>query len=237
MRLSRTRATRQSGPIENIDYMRGQLKKMGFSYDWDRELATCNVDYYRWEQLIFLQMYKKGLAYKKNSFVNWCPTCETVLANEQVEDGSCWRCDTQVVQKELDQWSFRITEYAEELLDYTYKMPGWPERVLTMQRNWIGKSCGCEIDFPVEGSPARVKVFTTRQDTLYGATFMSLAPEHPMALELTLPENRAEVEEFIDRVKRTEKTARTADDFEKEGVFTGSYCLIRLRAADARLSG
>ena len=210
---------------ENIDYMRGQLKKMGFSYDWDRELATCSVKYYQWEQLIFLQMYKKGLAYKRNSFVNWCPTCETVLANEQVEEGCCWRCDSEVVQKELDQWCFRITEYADELLDYTYKMPGWPERVLTMQRNWIGKSHGCEIDFPVEGHLAKIKVFTTRQDTLYGATFMSLASEHPMALELTLPENRAKVEEFIERVKKTEKASRTAEDFEKEGIFTGAYCI------------
>jgi leucyl-tRNA synthetase len=210
---------------ENIDYMRGQLKKMGFSYSWDRELATCSVEYYQWEQQIFLQMYKKGLAYKRNSFVNWCPTCETVLANEQVEEGCCWRCDSEVVQKELDQWFFRITEYADELLEHTYKLPGWPERVLTMQRNWIGKSYGCEIDFPVEGHLAKIKVFTTRQDTLYGATFMSLAPEHPMALELTLPENRATVEEFIERVNKTDKASRTAEDFEKEGVFTGAYCI------------
>ncbi|HTG81241.1 MAG TPA: leucine--tRNA ligase [Geobacteraceae bacterium] len=210
---------------ENIDYMRGQLKKMGLSYAWDRELATCSVDYYQWEQLIFLQMYKKGLAYKRNSFVNWCPKCETVLANEQVEEGRCWRCDSEVVQKELDQWFFRITDYADELLECTYNLPGWPERVLTMQRNWIGKSYGCEIDFPVEGHLAGIKVFTTRQDTLYGATFMSLAPEHPMALTLTLPENRPAVEAFIEKVKKTEKTARTAEDFEKEGVFTGSYCI------------
>ena len=210
---------------ENIEYMRGQLQRMGFSYDWDRELATCDVDYYRWEQLIFLRMFEKGLAYKKNSFVNWCPKCETVLANEQVEDGSCWRCDSQVALKELDQWFFRITDYAEELLDQTYKMPGWPERVLTMQRNWIGKSFGCEIDFPLEGRDRCIKVFTTRQDTLYGATFMSLAPEHPMALELTTAENLVQVEEFINRVKRTEKAQRTADDFEKEGIFTGSWCI------------
>ena len=210
---------------ENIDYMRAQLKKMGLSYDWDREIATCDVDYYKWEQLIFLQMYKKGLAYKKNSFVNWCPKCETVLANEQVEEGCCWRCDSEVALKELDQWFFRITDYAEELLDYTNKLPGWPERVLVMQRNWIGKSIGCEVDFPVEGRMDPVRVFTTRQDTLYGATFMSLAPEHPMALELTVPEQRPAVEEFIERVKKTEKSKRSAEDFEKEGVFTGSYCI------------
>ncbi|ACM20525.1 leucyl-tRNA synthetase [Geotalea daltonii FRC-32] len=210
---------------ENIDYMRGQLKKMGFSYDWDRELATCNVEYYKWEQLIFLQMLEKGLAYKKKSSVNWCPRCETVLANEQVEDGSCWRCDSLVEQKELEQWSFRITDYAEELLEDTYKLPGWPERVLTMQRNWIGRSTGCEIDFSIEGRKDAIKVFTTRQDTLFGATFMSLAPEHPLALQLTTAENMIVVNAFLDKVKKTDKIKRTAEDFEKEGVFTGSYCI------------
>jgi leucyl-tRNA synthetase len=210
---------------ENIDYMRSQLKKMGLSYDWDREIATCDVEYYKWEQLIFLRMFKEGLAYKKTSFVNWCPTCETVLANEQVEEGCCWRCDSEVEQKELDQWFFRITKYAEELLDYTEKLPGWPERVLTMQRNWIGKSYGCEIDFPLEGRQDSIKVFTTRQDTLYGATFMSLAPEHPMAMELATDENREKVSEFIEKVRKTDKQKRTAEDMEKEGVFTGSYCI------------
>ena len=210
---------------ENIAYMRGQLKKMGLSYDWDRELATCDVEYYAWEQRIFLQMFEQGLAYKKTSYVNWCPKCETVLANEQVEDGGCWRCDSSVVQKELEQWFFRITDYAEELLDYTNKLPGWPERVLVMQRNWIGKSYGCEIDFPLDGKTGKIRVYTTRQDTLYGATFMSLAPEHPMALELTTPERRAEVAAFVDKVKKTDKIRRTADDLEKEGVFTGSYCI------------
>ena len=210
---------------ENIDYMRGQLKTLGLSYDWDRELATCDVEYYQWEQRIFLEMYKKGLAYKKVSAVNWCPKCETVLANEQVEDGCCWRCDTVVVQKELDQWSFRITHYAQELLDDTYKLTGWPERVLTMQRNWIGRSVGCEIDFPIEGRGSRIKVFTTRQDTLFGATFMSLAAEHPMALELTTEELRPQVEAFIEKVKRSDRLKRGAEDQEKEGVFTGSYCI------------
>ena len=210
---------------ENMAYMRDQLKQMGLSYDWDRELATCDVSYYRWEQKLFVEMYKKGIAYKKQSFVNWCPSCETVLANEQVEDGGCWRCDTEVVQKELEQWFFKITDYAEELLDFTNKLPGWPERVLVMQRNWIGKSTGCEIDFALDGRDGTIRVFTTRPDTLFGATFMSLAPEHPMALELTAPERRAEVEAFIDKVKKTDRIARTADDLEKEGVFTGSYCI------------
>lgn len=210
---------------ENMAYMRDQLKQMGLSYDWDRELATCDVSYYRWEQKLFIEMYKKGIAYKKQSFVNWCPSCETVLANEQVEDGGCWRCDTEVVQKELEQWFFKITDYAEELLDFTNKLPGWPERVLVMQRNWIGKSTGCEIDFALDGRDGAIRVFTTRPDTLFGATFMSLAPEHPMALDLTAPERRAEVEAFIDKVKKTDRIARTADDLEKEGVFTGSYCI------------
>lgn len=210
---------------ENIAYMRDQLKQMGLSYDWDRELATCDVDYYRWEQKLFVEMFKKGLAYRKKSFVNWCPDCETTLANEQVEDGGCWRCDTEVVQKELEQWFFRITKYAEELLEFTDRMPGWPERVLTMQRNWIGKSTGAEIDFPIDGREGFIKVFTTRPDTLFGATFMSLAPEHPLALELVSAEQRAEVEAFIEKVKKTDRIARTSDDQEKEGVFTGSYCI------------
>ena len=216
---------------ENIDYMRGQLKKMGLSYDWGRELATCDVEYYRWEQKIFLEMLAKGLAYKKTSFVNWCPKCETVLANEQVEDGACWRCDSEVKQKELDQWFFRITDYAEELLDWTFKLPGWPERVLVMQRNWIGKSIGCEIDFPLEGESFAIKVFTTRQDTVFGATFMSLAPEHPLARQLATPDRKGEVEAFIEKVKKTDRIKRTADDFEKEGVFTGSYCVNPLTKA------
>ncbi|MDD2736463.1 MAG: leucine--tRNA ligase [Desulfuromonadaceae bacterium] len=209
---------------ENIAYMRSQIKKMGFSYDWDRELATCDLDYYRWEQKLFLEMFAKGLAYKKTSFVNWCPKCETVLANEQVEDGACWRCDSDVNLKELDQWFFRITDYADELLENTYNLPGWPERVLVMQRNWIGKSFGCEIDFPVENSTDAIRVYTTRQDTVFGATFMSLAPEHPRALELTTAENRETVSAFIDKIRKTERIKRTADDLEKEGVFTGSYC-------------
>ncbi len=209
---------------ENIAYMRKQIKKMGFSYDWDRELATCDVEYYRWEQKLFLEMYAKGLAYKKTSYVNWCPKCETVLANEQVEDGGCWRCDSDVNQKELDQWFFRITDYAEELLENTFNLPGWPERVLVMQRNWIGKSYGCEIDFPVENSPEIIRVFTTRQDTVFGATFMSLAPEHPRALGLATPDKRDAVVAFIDKIRKTDRIKRTADDLDKEGVFTGSYC-------------
>jgi leucyl-tRNA synthetase len=211
--------------VDNIANMRTQLKKMGLSYDWERELATCSPEYYRWEQLIFLRMMEKGLAYKKSAAVNWCPSCETVLANEQVEDGCCWRCDSAVIQEELDQWFFRITAYAEELLDWTDRLPGWPESVLTMQRNWIGRSHGCEIDFAVAGRSQQVKVFTTRPDTLYGATFMSLAPEHPLALELTTPQQRLAVEAFIRKVQGLERLQRISDEGEKEGVFTGSCCI------------
>lgn len=214
-----------SWTYDNIDNMKTQLKKMGFSYDWDRELATCDVDYYKWEQLIFLKMFEKGLAYKKHSSVNWCPECRTVLANEQVEDGGCWRCGSLVEDKELEQWFFKITDYAQELLDDTYRLEGWPEPVLIMQRNWIGRSVGCEIDFPLENSPEKIRVFTTRQDTLFGATFMSLAPEHPLALELAADERRAEVQAFIDKVRKQDKINRTSEDFEKEGVFTGAYCI------------
>ncbi len=210
---------------ENIDNMRKQLKRMGLSYDWSREIATCDPDYYRWEQLIFLRMLEKGLAYKKSSSVNWCPDCQTVLANEQVEDNCCWRCGSEVDEKELEQWFFKITDYAQELLDDMDSLQGWPEPVLTMQRNWIGRSVGCEIDFPVEGADACIRVFTTRQDTLFGATFMSLAPEHPMALQLTTDEQREQVEAFVRKVRKMDKIARTADDYEKEGVFTGSYCI------------
>lgn len=210
---------------ENIDNMRAQLKKMGFSYDWDRELATCHPEYYRWEQLIFLKMFEKGLAYKKSSFVNWCPDCQTVLANEQVENGACWRCGMLVEQKELEQWFFKITDYAQELLDDTCRLSGWPEPVLTMQRNWIGRSTGCEIAFPVADADLQIRVFTTRPDTLFGATFMSLAAEHPMVADLTTPDRRAEVEAFVARVRTQDKARRTSDDFVKEGVFTGSYAI------------
>ena len=211
--------------VENIANMRLQLKRMGLSYDWNREFATCDVDYYKWEQLIFLKMFGKGLAYKKSSSVNWCPTCQTVLANEQVEDDGCWRCGTVVEDKELDQWFFKITNYAQELLDEIENMDGWPDSVLTMQRNWIGRSTGCEIAFPLENTLDKINVFTTRQDTLYGATFMSLAPEHPKALALTTDEQRDAVEAFIAKVRTQDKKKRTSEDFEKEGVFTGSYCI------------
>jgi len=211
---------------QNIDAMRAQLKRMGFSYDWGRELATCDVTYYRWEQWLFLKMYEKGLAHRKRSSVNWCEQCQTVLANEQVEAGLCWRCHSEVTQKELAQWFFKITAYADELLEYCQKLPGWPERVLSMQSNWIGKSTGAEICFPLEGSTDVITVFTTRQDTVFGATFMSLAPEHPLALKLSRETSQAEaVRDFVDRVKRQNAAVRSSGEVEKEGVFTGAYCL------------
>ncbi len=210
---------------ENIASMREQLKRIGLSYDWKREFATCDADYYRWEQLIFLKMYEKGLAYKKGSSVNWCDDCQTVLANEQVEDGCCWRCHNVVQPKELEQWFFKITDYADELLDWTDKLTGWPERVLSMQRNWIGKSYGCEIEFPVVDSREKIKVFTTRPDTLFGATFMSLAPEHPQVDALVTDQQRAQVAAFAAAVAKQDKIDRTSGDLEKIGVFTGSYSI------------
>ncbi len=212
---------------ENIDYMREQLKRIGFSYDWDREVATCKPDYYRWEQLFFIQMYERGLVYRNRGFLNWCEQCKTVLANEQVEDGQCWRCDSQIILKEHDQWYFKITDYAQELLDDIEKLKaGWPERVLTMQKNWIGRSTGSLIRFAVDGSEAEIEVFTTRPDTLFGATFMSMAPEHPMVKELVAgTEQEAEVKAFVDETLKMDSIERTSDSYEKRGVFTGRYCI------------
>jgi len=211
---------------ENIEHMKKQLKRMGFSYDWDREVATCEPEYYRWEQLFFIWMYEKGLAYKKRSTVNFCTKCDTVLANEQVEGGQCWRCGTEVTEKVLDQWFFKITAYIEELLEYCDKLPGWPERVMTMQKNWIGKSYGCLVDFPMAEGPGAIKVFTTRQDTLFGATFMLVAAEHPLVMELTKGKAiEKDVAQFVEKVKKQDKLMRTSEYYEKEGLFLDSYCL------------
>ena len=211
---------------ENIDAMRSQLKTLGFSYDWEREIATCRSEYYRWEQWLFLKMYEKGMAYRKESFVNWCEHCQTVLANEQVEAGMCWRCAKQVHQKKLWQWFFRITDYAEDLLSYCEKLPGWPDKVITMQKNWIGKSVGAEIRFPIENTGEQIPVFTTRQDTVCGATFMCLAPEHPLVIKLSKgTQQEKEVFEFIDRISIQDRSSRAVDSYEKEGVFTGAYCI------------
>ncbi len=210
----------------NIDAMRSQLRRMGFSYDWARELATCRPEYYRWEQWLFLKMYEKGMAYRKESFVNWCEDCQTVLANEQVEAGLCWRCGQQVRQKQLWQWFFKISEFAEDLLLYCDKLPGWPEKVTTMQKNWIGKSIGAQINFAVEESNDIIPVFTTRQDTVFGATFMCLAPEHPLVAKLSKGTSQEEaVAQFVERIALQDRSARSIENYEKEGVFTGAYCL------------
>lgn len=211
----------------NIDNMRAQLKRLGYSYDWRRELATCHPRYYKWEQQFFLRCLEKGLAYRKKAPQNWCPQCHTVLANEQVEDGRCWRCDTPVEQKELTQWFLRITAYADELLADLEKLEGgWPDRVLSMQRNWIGKSVGAEIVFPLEGREGEIKVFSTRPDTVFGVTFMTLAPEHPLVESLIAGrENEAEIRAFIERTRNMDRLDRQSDTLEKDGVFTGAYCL------------
>jgi leucyl-tRNA synthetase len=214
---------------ENIARMRSQLRRLGFSYDWDRELATSRPEYYRWEQLFFLRMLARDLAYKRRGIVNWCPRCETVLANEQVVDGACWRCDGPVEERELEQWFFRITAYAEELLGDLDRLDGWPERVVTMQRNWIGRSTGAEILFPLEGRAGEIRVFTTRPDTLFGATFVNLAPEHPLVGELVAGTPAAEVVAAF--AARTRATARSERSTAKEGVATGAYCRHPLTGA------
>ncbi len=218
---------------ENIAYMRGQLKRMGFSYDWEREFATCDADYYRWEQLLFLKMFEQGLAYRKKTSVNWCDSCATVLANEQVEQGQCWRCSSTVRQKDLWGWFFRITDYADELLEFTDKLPGWPDKVLISQKNWIGKSHGAAVRFPLVGRDGEVEVFTTRPDTLYGVTFMSLAAEHPLVAELVAgTEREAEVTAFVEKVRNEDQISRAAEDYEKEGIFTGAYVTNPLTGDD-----
>ena len=211
---------------ENIDYMKKELKRLGFSYDWNREVTTCSPEYYKWNQWIFLKMYEKGIAYRKSAVVNWCPHDMTVLANEQVIEGRCWRCDTPVVQKEIPSWFLRITDYAEILLDDLEELKGkWPEAVLTMQKNWIGKSVGATIKFPVENSTQIIEVFTTRPDTIFGVTFMALAPEHPLAVELAKgTDQEEEVEAFVQKYLSMSTKERNIVE-EKEGVFTGRYAV------------
>jgi leucyl-tRNA synthetase len=211
---------------ENIDYMKNQLQRMGFSYDWDRELATCDPEYYRWEQLFFIKMYDKGLIYRKMTSVNWCQSCQTVLANEQVVDGLCWRCDNQVLPQDMHGWFFRITDYADELLAECDNLTGWPEKVLTMQRNWIGKSVGAEIDFPVENTEHVLKIFTTRPDTIFGATFMSVAPEHPLVGLSKNTDQADKVADFVAKTKKARQQQKPEEEVEKEGVFIGQYCII-----------
>jgi len=210
----------------NIQQMRERLQRLGFSYDWDRELATCDRIYYKWEQWMFLKMYEEGLVYKKKSIVNWCDECNTSLANEQIEGDKCWRGHTSIGQKELEQWHIRVTNYAEELLEFCEKLPGWPERVLTMQKNWIGKSYGTSVLFPLVDEDGDIEIFTTRPDTLYGATFMVLAPEHPLARSLSVGTPQEEtVSNFVNRIGLQDKAVRTDEATEKEGVFTGKYAI------------
>ena len=212
--------------LENIANMTRQLKALGLSYDWDREVTTCKEEYYKWTQWFFELFYKRGLAVKKESAVNWCDTCNTVLANEQVIDGKCWRCDHEVVKKDLSQWFFKITDYADELLKDLDLLPGWPERVKTMQHNWIGRSEGLEFSFEIPALNDTVAVYTTRPDTAYGVTFMALAAEHPLIKKICENNPKAdEINAFCERVRNQSEIERTSSESEKEGVFTGVYCI------------
>ncbi len=211
---------------ENIAHMRDQLKMLGLSYDWDREVATCKPDYYKWTQWIFLKLYERGLAYKKTSRVNWCPSCATVLANEQVVSGECERCGTSVTKRSLEQWFFKTTDYAQRLLDNLEKLEGWPDKVKVMQKNWIGRSEGLDVDFSIAGSDEKLTVFTTRADTIYGVSYIVLAPEHPMVSSLIAgSEDEEKLKEFIEEVLKQDDMVRTAEDTEKVGMFTGSYAV------------
>ena len=215
----------QDSTLKNIEDIRDQLKKIGCMYDWDSELMTCDPKYYKWNQWLFLQLYKKGLAYRKKAPVNWCPKDQTVLANEQVQsDGSCERCGTTVIQKNLSQWFFKITDYAEELLQGLDKI-NWPDKTILMQRNWIGKSEGAEVTFLVDGFDEEIKVFTTRPDTLFGATYMVLAPEHPLVDKLTTDEQKQQVEDYKDSIKSLTEIERTSTVKEKTGVSTGAFAI------------
>ena len=211
--------------VKNIEYMKEQLNMLGFSYDWDREIASYKPDYYKWNQWIFKKMYENNLVYRKKSTVNWCPKCGTVLANEQVEDGKCWRHgDTDVIQKELTQWFFKITEYADELLNgHKEIQKGWPEKVITMQKNWIGKSYGTEISFNLEGTKEKLPMFTTRIDTIFGVTYCVIAPEHPMVRDILI--EKPEIKDSVEAMKNEDIIARTAEGKEKNGVFTGRYLI------------
>lgn len=214
---------------DNMENMRRQLRSMGTIYDWDREVVTCAPEYYKWNQWFFLQFYKSGLAYRAFAPVNWCPSCQTVLANEQVIDGMCERCDTTVTHRDLNQWFFKITDYAEELLDHS--KIDWPEKINRMQENWIGRSEGVDIEFDISEyglDEKTITTFTTRIDTVYGVTFVVLAPEHPLVDKLTTPEHKEEVEAYVKQARIQTEIERLATDKEKTGVFTGSYCVNKL---------
>ncbi|HEX8031021.1 MAG TPA: leucine--tRNA ligase, partial [Vicinamibacterales bacterium] len=216
----------EASTLGNIAHMKGQLQRLGISYAWGRELATCLPDYYRWNQWLFTRMFEKGLAYRRRSTVNWCPVDNTVLANEQVVDGACWRCGTAVVQKDLEQWFFKITHYADDLLQAAEGLSKWPEKVLTMQRNWIGRSEGARVRFPIQGANDSIEVFTTRIDTIYGATFMMLAPEH--GLVTTFAKESEDEKAFLDKAQRfrsQDRAGRMTGEVQKEGFFTGRFAI------------
>ncbi len=215
----------ETSTLANIAHMKGQLQRLGISYAWERELATCMPDYYHWNQWLFTRMFERGLAYRRRSTVNWCPSCQTVLANEQVIDGACWRCGSLVVEKDLEQWFFRITAYADDLLQGIDGLGSWPEKVLTMQRNWIGRSEGARVRFAIDGVPEGVEVFTTRIDTIYGATFLTLAPEHPLVARLVEMTGETAVLAEAQRYRGQDRTARISGEAGKEGVFTGAYAI------------
>jgi leucyl-tRNA synthetase len=218
---------------DNIENMKKQMNLLGLSYDWDREVTTADPNYYKWTQWFFVQMYKKGFAYKKKASVNWCPSCETVLANEQVVNNKCERCGTEVEKKELEQWFFKITDYADRLLEDHKLLNNWPEKVKIMQRNWIGKSEGVRIKFPLKTKDENLEVFTTRPDTIYGATYMVLAPEHPLVKEFISGTDREEeVKEFIEKVKNQKEMERTSPESEKMGIFTGAYAVNPMTGED-----
>ena len=210
--------------LKNISIMEEQLRNMGAMFDWDSEVKTCMPDYYKWTQWIFVQLFKHGLAYRKEAPVNWCPSCNTVLANEQVQEGCCERCGTEVVRKNLTQWFFKITDYAEELLRDLDKLD-WPEKTKLMQKNWIGKSTGGEIEFEIDGHGKSFRAFTTRADTLFGVSYVVLAPEHPLVKEITTAEQKAAVEKYVDDVAKTNEIERLSTTKEKSGVFTGAYAI------------
>ena len=215
--------------MNNIDNMRKQLKTMGAMHDWSREIITCVPEYYKWTQWFFLKLYEAGLAYRSRAPVNWCPNCQTVLANEQVVEGFCERCDCSVIRRDLEQWFFRITRYADELMRHDGL--DWPERIKIMQRNWVGRSEGTEISFALDHpgvEEKEIKVFTTRPDTTYGVTFMVLAPEHPLVAKLTTPDRKVDVEDYILKTRRQSDIERLSTEKEKDGVFTGAFALNRL---------
>ncbi|MFQ3621317.1 MAG: leucine--tRNA ligase, partial [Spirochaetales bacterium] len=209
---------------KNIARFREQIKALGFSYDWDREISTHEPEYYKWTQWIFLKLYEKGLAYEAEVPINWCPSCKTGLANEEVKDGSCDRCGTNVVRKDIRQWMLRITKYAEALLK-DLDLLDWPESIKLMQRNWIGRSEGANVHFPLAGGEGTIEVYTTRPDTLFGATYMVLAPEHPLVDRITTPEQRKVVEDYKEMARTKSDLERTDLAKEKTGVFTGAYAI------------